>query len=135
VRIVPRRPLLLAAAAPVAAALLVVVALDALRWDRRLDGDDLRFRAAPASEGLWKTDALLPFHATRRLLGLGDDVAHRESLRRFWPVRPGQIIFGPEQEALRGEVQAEIGRISRTDPDRRRRARAMNMLGVLTLGT
>lgn len=122
-------------AAVAGAALLVALAVDVLRWDRALAADDLRFRASPAAaQGLWQPDVLLPFGATRRALGLDDDLAHRGALRRFWPVRPGQVVSGPELEAQRGQVQAELGRISRLDPDDRRRSRAMNMLGVLTVG-
>ena len=125
---------LLAAAALVGAALLGALAVDALRWERRVAGDDLRFRAAPASSSLWRADALLPFAASQRLLGLRDDVGYRGSLRRFWPVRPGQAIVGPELEALRGQVQAELARISRSSPEGARRSHVLNLLGVLTIG-
>jgi hypothetical protein len=116
------------------AAVLVLVAVDALRWEHRMAADDRRLETAPASERLWHPGPLLPFSASERLLGLDEDVAYRRTLRRFWTIRPGQAIMGPELEALRGQVEAELARHSRETSLAARRSHVLNLLGVLTIG-
>lgn len=127
------RRVLLSLAALAGAALLVALAVDALRWEHRLSADDARLETAPASERLWDPAPLLPFASSERLLGLPDDVEYRRTLRRFWPVRPGQAIIGPELEAQRGQVEVELARLARARTDERR-SHALNLLGVLTVG-
>jgi hypothetical protein len=48
-------------------------------------------------------------------------------------VRPGAVADAIEYEQLRGEAQVELARLSRVDPNPRRRSRAANMIGVLAL--
>ena len=117
-----------------ASALLVVVAIDTLRWARTIEDDDRRFVAAPASQGLWEADTLLPDAASRRMLAVGDDVSYRRTLRLYWPVRPGQPIVGPEAEIARGRVQTELSQLARADADPAQRSQALTALGVLTVG-
>lgn len=124
----------LSLAAVAGAALLVLLAVDAMRWERRLKADDARFAAAPMSVQLWQAQALLPAGATQRLLGLRDDVAYRRALRQFWPVRPGRPIMGPELETLRGVAETDLARISRSSTEAAPRAHLLNLLGVLTIG-
>jgi hypothetical protein len=116
------------------AALAVAVAADALRWEQRLATDDRRLVAGPASPGLWQPAPLLPFSASARLLGLREDVEYRRTLRRFWSVRPGQPIVGPDLEALRGQVESELARHGRDTSVAERRSHVLNLLGVLTVG-
>lgn len=124
----------LSLASIVAAAVLVLVAVDALRWEHRMAADDRRLETAPASERLWHPSPLLPFSASERLLGLEEDISYRRTLRRFWTIRPGQAIMGPELEALRGQVEAELARHSRETSLAARRSHVLNLLGVLTIG-
>jgi hypothetical protein len=120
--------------AVVGAALLALVAVDALRWEHRLRADDRLFETAPASERLWHPGPLLPFSAAERLLDLRDDVEYRRTLRRFWTIRPGVAIIGPDLEALRGQVEAGLARHARDDSTSGRRSHTLNLLGVLTVG-
>jgi hypothetical protein len=128
-----RGRLLLAAVATLGALLLAVVAVDALRWQQVLAGDDRRFRAVPASEHLWAPAAVLPFSSVERLLAVRDDVVYRHALRRYWTVRPGQAIFGAELETLRAKAEAELARLGGADREIRRRSAATNLLGVLMI--
>ncbi|HVM16599.1 MAG TPA: hypothetical protein VM290_03365 [Gaiellaceae bacterium] len=119
-------------AAVLGAAVLVVVAADVLRWERQLEGDDRRFAVAPASSGLWSPPVAVPGDAAARLVGVRDDVAYRRALRRFWPVRPGQVLVSPELEAQRGQVEAELARVSSAS-EGKRRAHALNLLGLFVV--
>ena len=42
-------------------------------------------------------------------------------------------IYGPRLENLFGEAQVAVGRLSRDDPDRARRSRALNLMGVFQI--
>ena len=115
-----------------AAAVLVVVAADALRWERQLEADDRRFTVSPVAPGLWAPPTLVPGDGSARMLGVRDDVAYRRTLRRFWPVRPGQVLVSPELEAQRGQVEAELARVSSAS-EGKRRAHALNLLGLFVV--
>lgn len=114
-------------------AALSVFALDVLRWDRQLAEQDVRFRAVPEQATYKEPSALLPFGLAERGLAGADDLTFRRQLQAFVRVRPGAVIDAIEFEQLRGEAQIELGRLSRVDPDRSRRSRAANMIGVLAL--
>jgi hypothetical protein len=75
----------------------------------------------------------VPFRVAESLLGGGDDLVFRRQLQAYVGVRPGAIVDAIEYEQRRGELQIELARLSRVDPDPRRRSRAANMLGVLAL--
>jgi hypothetical protein len=132
-----RRALLVPVAAVLAvliAGALIVFALDVLRWDRQLREQDVRFRAVPEQARYAEPSGLLPLSLARRALAGTDDLAFRRQLQLFVRVRPGAVIADAiELEQLRGEAQIELARLSRVDPDRRRRSRAANMIGVLAL--
>jgi hypothetical protein len=119
--------------AVLAAAALIVLAIDILRWDRQLAVQDVRFRAVPERARYTEPTGILPFDLARRALGGADDLAFRRQLQRFVRVRPGAVVDAITFEQLRGEAQIELGRLSRVDPDRGRRSRAANMIGVLAL--
>jgi hypothetical protein len=117
-----------------AAAGLVVFALDVLHWDRQLTEQDLAFLAVPEGARYQEPSGLLPFSIAEHALGGEDDLAFRRQLQRFVRVRPGVVPVDAVQfEQLRGESQVELARLSRVDPDPRRRSRAANMIGVLAL--
>jgi hypothetical protein len=126
-----RRVLALVALA--AAAGLVVFALDVLRWERGLAEQDLRFEAVPEQARYTEPDGILPLGLAGKALAGSDDLAFRRELRSFVRARQGAVLDAIRIEQLRGEVQLDLARLSRIDPDRRRRARAANMLGVLAL--
>lgn len=116
-----------------AAAALVVFAVDVLRWDRQLAQQDLRFQAVPEQARYSKPSGLLPLDLVEKALAGGDDFTFRRQLQAFLRVRPGAAADAIEFEQLRGQAQLELARLSRVDPDPRRRSRAANMIGVLAL--
>lgn len=116
------------------AALLVVLAIDALRWERSLAEQDVRFHATPQASRFSEPETLLPFDLAERVLGGGDDLAFRQQLQRFARVRPGATQnLNDEYLKLRGETQLALAQLSRLDPDPARRSRAANMIGVVAL--
>jgi hypothetical protein len=119
--------------AVVASAALVVFAVDVLRWDEQLTVQDVRFRAVPEQASYSEPSAVYPFGLAKRALEGADDLAFRRQLQLFVRVRPGAVADAIEYEQLRGEAQVELARLSRVDPDPRRRSRAANMIGVLAL--
>lgn len=122
-------------AVPVAVA-LVALAIDVLRVSRELAADDVRFQGAPrVRRPLWNDLSFLPGEPGVRLLGVGDDVAHRRAVSIFAQVQPGRVaITTPELEALRGEAQLEVTLQARVERDQRRQAQQLNNLGILTIG-
>lgn len=123
----------LALAAVLASAALVAFGLDARRWSRQLDGQDLAFTAAPQQARYSEPSGLLPFRLAERALAGEDDFVFRRQLQAFAHVRPGAVADAQRFEQLRGETQLALARLSRVDPDPRRRSRAANMIGVLAL--
>jgi hypothetical protein len=117
----------------VVAGALVVVAADVLRWDAHVAEQDVRFRAVPERAAYSPSSGLVPFGLAEALLDGGDDLAFRRQLQRYVRARPGAFFDAIEYEQRRGELQIELARLSRADPDPRRRSRAANMLGVLAL--
>lgn len=116
-----------------ASAALVVFAVDVQRWDRSLAEQDVRFLASPKQARFSSPPELLPFGIAERTLGGSDDLVFRRELQAFARVRPGVVFDAQRFEALRSETQVALARLSRVDPDRRRRSRAANMIGVLAL--
>jgi len=118
-----------------AAGALLVLARDVRAWETQLAQDDLVFRHAPGRPALWQPHERAPGGAARRLLGVEDDLAFRHALRLFRLGRPRQLAYDkPALVALRGEAQAELAELTRTDPVERRRSEAANLVGVLSLG-
>lgn len=116
-----------------AAAALAVFAVDVLRWNRQLAEQDLAFQAVPEQARYSKPSGLLLFDVAEKALGGGDDFTFRQQLQAFIRVRPGVAVDAIQFEQLRGQAQLELARLSRVDPDPRRRSRAANMIGVLAL--
>jgi hypothetical protein len=112
---------------------LAIFAADILRWERQLAEQDLQFLAAPRQTRLAPPPTLLPFGVAEKTLGGRDDLAFRRQLQAFARVQPGVIVDAQQFERLRGETQLSLARLSRVDPDPRRRSRAANMIGVLAL--
>ena len=116
-----------------AAAAFVVFAVDVLRWERELAEQDLRFAAVPEQARYSEPDGILPLGIARKALAGRDDLVFRQELRSFVRARPGAFVDATRFEQARGEVQLDLARLSRVDPDPRRRSRAANMIGVLAL--
>lgn len=114
---------------------LVVLALDVRRWQSAVESELARFHAAAEPETEVTAAETAPFHSARRLLGVDDDLAYRHALRIFRLAMPRSHFSGsrPDLGGLRGQAQAELTSVAFVEPDRRRRARAVNLLGVLAL--
>jgi hypothetical protein len=117
------------------AVLLLLLALDVGRWHEAFARGDIRARSERTRASLWRVDELVPFHAARRLLGVGDDLTYRETLRSFWLSRPDASPFKVTNvDALRSEATVTLARYIRSSREPRRRAQAANLLGVIALG-
>jgi hypothetical protein len=83
---------------------------------------------------LWKI-GFLPGLASEHLLGIQDDVFHRQILALYLRVEPGKVDYEgfPKLESLRAKAQYEITRLSQEEPDPKRRSRLLTMYGVITL--
>jgi hypothetical protein len=125
-----------ATAVALAAALAVLLlALDIGRWDTAFARDDVRFEAAPTRSDLWRPDELVPFHAARRFLSLGDDLEYRHTLRSFWLARPESNPFmQTNSDAIRSRALVSLAAFIRASHNPQRRAQAANLLGVMGLG-
>jgi hypothetical protein len=124
--------LLLGAACLVLAAMLGLLATDVLRWRSTMDADDTRFGFTPAAGNLWRPAQLMPFGATKTLLGLDDDVEFRRGLRLFVLGQPRtQPYSDTEVIGLRGQAQEVLAEVVQGHSDPRRRSSAANLIGAL----
>ncbi len=113
----------------------LLLALDVGRWQSTLSRDDVRFVAAPTRTDLWQPKEVVPFHAARSLLGLGDDLFYRKTLRSFWLARPEVNPFmQTNADQIRSEALVSLAQFVRQSNDPARRGQAANLLGVMGLG-
>jgi hypothetical protein len=111
--------------------------VDLLRVQGELASDDRRFQTTPTRQaGLWDV-GLLPKDLSERLLGLEDDIAYRNVAGLYVRVEPGKVTYDgfPELESLRAKAQYELTRMSREDPNPKRRSKLLTFYGVMTLDT
>jgi hypothetical protein len=115
-----------------AAAIIAVAAEDARRWPANLRFDDVRFRAAPQRAD-WGESKWFGASAVRSLLAIEDDLEFRRVVAAFHRQREGATATDSVAR-LQAQAQLEtaLRAIERGDPDLQRRARAANMLGVLS---
>ncbi len=115
---------------------LLLLALDARTWRTTVAQDDLRFRALPAHQGLWKPQTSLPGDPAGALLGTGDTMAYRRGLQLFWYSRIGS---NPEERqdlpTLRAEAQQRLQDLIDHGLSAHERSFAANLLGVLVVTT
>lgn len=123
-----------AVAALAVAGVLAVAAEDARRWPDRVRLDDLRFRADPVRGAEWRESRWLGAPAVRSLLGIRDDLEFRRVVAAFHAEREGANRSGDALAELqkRAQLETALRSIERIDPDLLRRARAANMLGILS---
>jgi hypothetical protein len=123
------------AVALAAGVMLLLLAVDVGRWNTALARGDVRFKFAPTRMDLWQPDETLPFHPARRLLGVDDDLAYRDALRRFYLARPHANKWSQTNiDALRSQATVWLAEYIREGKDPRRRSQAANLLGVMGLG-
>ena len=117
----------------VAAGVVAVAAEDARRWDDRVRTGDLRFRAQPSGT-TWSEPEWLGAAAVRSVLGIDDDLRFRRVSSAFRAERADAGSSGDAIAELqqRAQLEAALRAIQRNDPDPLRRARAANMIGILS---
>ncbi|MGE5273481.1 MAG: hypothetical protein ACM3QU_06945 [Verrucomicrobiota bacterium] len=114
------------------AVVLVLLARDVGRWESVIRTGDVAASQTGASRDV---DETLPFSPSRRLLGLGDDVAFRRAVALFRTAYPRSDEFQRSTDGARARIRAEtaLTEAIRTSGDRRRASTASNLLGVLAL--
>jgi hypothetical protein len=118
-----------------AAVVALLLALDVGRWQTTMKRDDARFPAAPTRSDLWKADELVPLHAGRKLLGIDDDLAYRDTLRSFWAADPEANPFMKKNsDLIRSTALVSLANFIRTSREGVRRGQAANLLGIMGLG-
>ena len=117
----------------VLAAVLAALAVDVLRWDRRVERADLAFTTHVGPRDLWDAETVLPSGASRALLGLRDDLAVRRAVRQFRAARPRAPIRQFSDVTPRSAAEAQLARAARTDPGARSKSLLANLRGALAL--
>jgi hypothetical protein len=128
------RLLLVAAAGALACSvLLALLASDVLAWNHALAAGD-RAYAAGAARPRWRTGLSFPFDTARNLLGVGDDVAYRQSLLAYRN-RGSAPSFdnGVERREAKAAAEIALAQIEQFDRDDVRASQAANLLGILAL--
>jgi hypothetical protein len=123
------RRLVAAAVMLAAAVFLALLARDTWHWSRAVADADARAAVAPVSPDAWRTDTTLPSALTRRLLGIGDDLAFRRTAVRAIAMTTETPTVKSQKQ--RSYVESALARIARGDSDPVRAARAADYLGVL----
>jgi hypothetical protein len=115
-----------------AAVALTVLAVDVLRWRGQLEEADMRYASGTGALGMWEPDNTWLPGASKRLLGIDDDVELRRALQRF---RLSHIRRAPrsQQEVnLRSAVEADLARFGRGDADAAQKSLAAVLRGALS---
>lgn len=129
-----RQATLLAAgfACLVLAVVLGLLAVDVARWRGELAAGDVRYRAFPGDDRLWRPAAIVPADAAQVLLGIEDDLAFRRSVQMVRVARLGDpTVSDPRLAILRTDASVQLESVVLGDPHPKRRAAASNLLGVL----
>ena len=123
------RRLAAAAALLAVAAVLVLLAHDTWHWQRAVQDADTRAAVMPISPAAWRAETVLPASISRRMLGLGDDLAFRQASMEA--IRTATHAATPKAQKQRSILEAALARIARSDADPARASRAADYLGVL----
>lgn len=121
----------LAALALLLAAGFVALAIDARRAADELQRDDALFERS-SSIG-WGGSAVRSLSLGRRMTGIDDDLAFRRAVTGFMASRPdpaspaGSLAVAKKSRAAEGALI----KIAKGDSDRKRKAMAANLLGIL----
>lgn len=121
------------AALLLAAILGVALAVDLLRAENRIDAADTAFTTGIDRNVTWNADTLLPVGLSRMILGLGDDVAFRRAVQRFWLSKPRDPLREFADVTRRSGAERELARLGESDSSAERRAVVLTMRGALLL--
>ena len=115
---------------------LVMLAIDVVRSHEALASGDDSYTASPKDGGLWKPGALGASTLSHKVLGVDDDLRFREAMRALrLSQRDKPTDSSPEAILRRAKAQKLLQQVSSSDPDPRRRSRALSLLSVLMLST
>jgi len=111
-----------------------VLALDVRGWQSTLARDDIGFRARPSLVTLWESPATIPWDPARAVLGLGDALAYRRALQRYWFEQVGtQQAKGVDLTVARAVTQTELQELTTGASSATERSTAANLLGIMTV--
>lgn len=79
---------------------LALLALDVARSSDAIRTGDVRYRASPEDDTLWRAEELVPLALARNMLGVEDDVAFRRAVRAL---RLARLAPSPHSKALSAE--------------------------------
>ena len=114
----------------------VFLAVDVVRSHEALASGDDTYASAPKQGGLWQPGALGASTLSRKVLGVDDDLKFREAVRALrLSQRDKPTDSGPDAILQRAKAQKLLQEVSASDPDPRRRSRALSLLSVLMLST
>jgi hypothetical protein len=114
---------------------VLMLAVDVGRWNTAFARDDVRYRFAPTRADLWHPNQILPGDPAKHLLGIGDDLFYRDTLRRFYLAKPRANKWTQTDiDRIRSEATVALAAYIRDGEDRHRRSQAANLLGVIGLG-
>ena len=133
-----RRAVIVAAVAGCALLSLffVFLAVDVVRSHDALASGDDTYTSSPKDGGLWKPGALGASALSHKVLGVDDDLRFREALRALrLSQRDKPTDSNPDAILRRAKAQKLLQQVSNSDPDPRRRSRALSLLSVLLLST
>ena len=113
-----------------------MLAIDVVRSHEALASGDDTYTSSPKDGGLWKPGALGASTLTRKVLGVDDDLEFREAVRALRLSQQDEPTdSNPDAILRRAKAQRLLQQVSNSDPDPRRRSRALSLLSVLMLST
>lgn len=115
------------------ALVLAALGADLLRWRERVEATDIAFSTQVERDVSWVPDTLLPVGLSRGVLGVGDDVAYRRAVQRFWLSEPRAPLREFADVTRRSGAERELARMGEEDESPERRANLLVMRGALLL--
>ena len=116
-----------------AAILGVTLAADILRSENRIAMADAAFTSGQDQKVTWEADTVLPGGVSRGVLGLGDDLAFRNAVRRFWLSKPRAPLKEFGDVTRQSGAERELARLGESDASPERRGVVLTMRGALLL--
>lgn len=116
-----------------AAVVLAVLAVDVLRVERRVAADDIRFTTLVDRNVSWTPNTILPIGVARGILGLGDDLAYRRAVRRFWLSDPRAPLREFADVTRRAGAERELAELAESSTNPQYRSLLATMRGGLLL--
>lgn len=117
----------------VLAVLLAALAVDVLRFERKVEASDLRFTTRLDRNVSWTPDTLLPAGIAKGVLAAGDDLQYRSTTQRFWLSDPRAPLRAFEDVTRRAGAERELAELFDGASDPAQRSLLATMRGGLLL--